>query len=133
MYKKVLITGMALLGSLNFCFGANIQCWDEYRGIYDSNAVGLINSRTVSGSDSKLYSALKDKATVVYVGVVGGKAKTSDGITMTYTSYLTSYDYRKTYVNDDYIALKFCAVFNDSSSSTSTNATAAVNYIIKAK
>ena len=144
MYKKVLIMGMLFLSSLNFCFGANIQCWEEYRTPWDSQVTSNYekNSNNFSASDSKLYNTLKDKATVVFVGVSTYKQVGGVGDSVVYTAmpttFIASYNgYGKNKVSDsDYIALKFCAVFNDSgssSSSTSTSSTAAVNYIIKAK
>ena len=142
--KKFLITGMLFLGSLNFCFGANIQCWEEYRTPWDSQVMSWYssNSNKFSASDSKLYNTLKDKATVIFVGTTGytttGTNSSDGGITTVPTSYILaplSYG-RPTRVQADSIILNFCAVFNDSgssSSSTSTSSTAAVNYIIKAK
>ena len=127
MYKKVLIMGMTLLSSLNFCFGANIQCWEEYRIPWNGQTSNF------SASDSKLYNTLKDKATVIFVGVTSYKQVGGSGDSQVYTAIPTTYIVSGIY-QSDYIALKFCAVFNDSgSSSTSTNSTAAVNYIIKAK
>ena len=138
MYKKVLIMGMTILSSLNFCFGANIQCWEENITKWDSRVDNNYASKSnnFSASDSKLYNTLKDKATVVFVGISSyDKVTAGEGVTAMPMSYIYKYfDYYK-YVENPYIALKFCAVFNDSGSSTSasTNATAAVNYIIKAK
>lgn len=149
MYKKVLIMGMLFLGSLNFCFGANIQCWEENINPWDSRVLSNYyeKSNNFSASDSKLYNTLKDKATVIFVGVNTYRTATTTssdgGITAMPSSYIlyndSSWNNNTTgkimrYSLSNYIALKFCAVFNDSaSSSTSTNATASVNYIIKAK
>ena len=137
MYKKVLIMSMLFLSSLNFCFGANIQCWEEYRTPWDSQVTSNYESKSnnFSASDSKLYNTLKDKATVFFVGVVGGDIK--DG-GMRYGTFINAMSYSPSSTYDEYIALKFCAVFNDSGSSTSStstsiSSTAAVNYIIKAK
>ena len=141
MYKKVLIMGMLFLGSLNFCFGANIQCWEEYRTPWDRQVMENVTSKSnnFSASDSKLYSSLQGKATVFFVGVNTYRTASSDGITSALFSYIHSLYWNNINMNgnhseSDCIALKFCAVFNDSaSSSTSTSSTAAVNYIIKAK
>ena len=143
MYKKVLIMGMLFLSSLNFCFGANIQCWEENINPWVSKAISNTrsNSNNFAASDSKLYNTLKDKATVVFVGVsayssAGGTTSDSPIAAMPY-SYITGTSYEgggRYHVDMCSLALKFCAVFNDSgSSSSSTSSTAAVNYIIKAK
>ena len=138
MYKKVLIMGMLFLSSLNFCFGANIQCWEEYRTPWDSQVTSNYekNSNNFSASDSKLYNTLKSKATVIFVGTKGAYSggTTSESNSAISATYIGSPYWGRS--NSSGIILNFCAVFNDSassSSSTSTSSTAAVNYIIKAK
>ena len=152
IYKILPLLFLIVFSNLNISSYSNeMYCWEEtkYQGDFSKNNKWATNAKA---TDSYLYDTLKDKATIIPVGIVSYKnfRKSGDcsyGYNGMFTNvYYTNYlDYSLggngsgTYYADATF-LKFCAVFNSSGSSSggssggsSGAATASVNYIIKAK
>lgn len=152
IYKILPLLFLIVFSNLNISsYSSEMYCWEETRhGDFIKNNKNATNAKA---TDSYLYDTLKDKATIIPVGVVSYKnigAANSDygygynqiSTRVYYTNYL-EYNYGGQNSGNYYADatfLKFCAVFNSSGSSSggssggsSGAATASVNYIIKAK
>ena len=151
IYKILPLLFLIVFSNLNISsYSSEMYCWEEtkYQGDFSKNNKWATNAKA---TDSYLYDTLKDKATIIPVGIVSYRNTTSSASAdygYAYNEIHTSvYHVKKTgsdFVTRDYYAdatfLKFCAVFNSSGSSSggssggsSGAATASVNYIIKAK
>lgn len=146
IYKILPLLFLIVFSNLNISsYSSEMYCWEEtkYQGGFSKNNKLATNAKA---TDSYLYDTLKDKATIIPVGVVSYKNSTrtdgNSGYAYAYHEIYTRVfyvDYFNGDFHDNYADatfLKFCAVFNSSGSSSggsSGAATASVNYIIKAK
>ena len=149
IYKILPLLFLIVFSNLNISsYSSEMYCWEEtkYQGDFSKNNKMATNAKA---TDSYLYDTLKDKATIIPVGVVSYKNNTESYATGS-SAYGYGFNeiYTKIYhidscpqtnyktIQADATFLKFCAVFNSSGSSSggsSGAATASVNYIIKAK
>ena len=149
IYKILPLLFLIVFSNLNISsYSSEMYCWEEtkYQGDFSKNNKWATNAKA---TDSYLYDTLKDKATIIPVGIVSYKNRSESssigsssygyGYNEIYTAvYYVNSCYETNYrdVPPDATFLKFCAVFNSSGSSSggsSGAATASVNYIIKAK
>lgn len=147
IYKILPLLFLIVFSNLNISsYSSEMYCWEEtkYQGDFSKNNKLATNAKA---TDSYLYDTLKDKATIIPVGVVSYKNTTktdgNSGYAYGFNEIYTRVYHYQGYINGnwgdhyaDATFLKFCAVFNSSGSSSggsSGAATASVNYIIKAK
>ena len=143
IYKILPLLFLIVFSNLNISsYSSEMYCWEEtkYQGDFSKNNKWATNAQA---TDSYLYDTLKDKATIIPVGIVSYKNMKRDSTDSSYGyNEISTRVYYTDYLNTwgtyyaDATFLKFCAVFNSSGSSSggsSGAATASVNYIIKAK
>lgn len=136
IYKILPLLFLTIFSNLNISsFSSEMYCWEETRhGDFNKNNKNATNAKA---TDSYLYDTLKDKATIIPVGVVSYRNYGREyGFNEIYTNVPIFVDYYYYRDYNQYFAdatfLKFCAIFNSSGGSSGA-ATASVNYIIKAK